>query len=818
MINPTMGRPLEILLVEDNPGDARLIQEMLAEAAAQEISADFKMTLVARLSQAVAVLEQQLFDLILLDLSLPDSYGLETLYRILETSPELPVVVMSGLGDQTLALEAVKAGAQDYLMKGRVDKYSLPRAILYAIERKRSEEALRRRQKEMHRRNRELALLNQIIAALAADLEPPAILEIAGRELALIFDLPHATATLLDEAGAMATIVTEYRAIEGPGSVGLSFPVAEDPTFHYLRQDKAPLVADQAQQDQRLASIHTLLKQRYVISMLVLPLIIEGEVVGSLSLETFEPHTFSPEEINLARSVAGQVAGAMARARLTQTQQRLVAAIEQVTENIMITDIHGKIIYVNPAFERLTGYSPAEVLGQNPRMLGSGRQKPEFYREMWATISAGKIWQGRLTNRKKDGSLYIEDMTVTPVRDQEGVIINYVGVKRDVTRELQLEEQYHQAQKLEALGRLTGGIAHDFNNLLTAIIGFAELAYSEYSPDDPKQELMDKVLNSSRRAADLVRQLLIFSRKQVVELRLLNLNEIVSESNKMLERIIGEDVELRTYLASGLWPVKIDSTQMVQIILNLAVNARDAMPEGGQLTIETANIVLDEAYMATQLKAQPGEYVLLALSDTGVGMNKAVQDRIFEPFFTTKGTSKGTGLGLATIYGIVEQSKGSIWVYSEEGRGTTFKIYLPRATAEASLPAAAPAMEKISTGHETILLVEDNESVRSLFANVLEAQGYTMLTAADGQAALHLVESQTGPIDLLLSDIVMPHLNGKLLAEQLSQIYPDLKIIFMSGYTDQTVGDLPPEASFMQKPFSPMVLLRRVRQVLDRTF
>jgi nitrogen-specific signal transduction histidine kinase/CheY-like chemotaxis protein len=409
-------------------------------------------------------------------------------------------------------------------------------------------------------------------------------------------------------------------------------------------------------------------------------------------------------------------------------------------------------------------------------------------------------------------------MTITPVRDHEGSIINYVAVKRDVTRELQLEEQYHQAQKLEALGRLTGGIAHDFNNLLTAIIGFAELAYDEYSPDDPKQELMDKVLNSSRRAADLVRQLLIFSRKQIIEPRLLNLNEIVSESNKMLERIIGEDVELRTNLAPDLWPIEMDPSQVIQIIMNLAVNARDAMPEGGQLTIETANMVLDETYTATHLKTQLGEYVLLALSDTGVGMNKAVQDHIFEPFFTTKETGKGTGLGLATIHGIVEQSKGTIWVYSEEGRGTTFKIYLPRATAEALLPTAAPAIEKISTGHETILLVEDNEGVRTLFSNVLEAQGYTVLMAADGQAALRLVKSQAGPIDLLLSDIVMPRLNGKLLAEQLSQIYPDLKIIFMSGYTDQTLGDLPPEASFMQKPFSPMVLLRMVRQVLDRTF
>lgn len=634
---------IRILLIEDNPGDARLIKEMLSEASRQGALDQFEVSHVERLQQAITALDRGVFDFVLLDLSLPDSNGLETIRPILALRPELPLVVMSGLGDQILALEAVKAGAQDYLVKGRFDDYSLPRSIQYAIERKRAEEALK---------------------------------------------------------------------------------------------------------------------------------------------------------------------------QLVQTHQRLVTAIEQVTENILITDIEGKIVYVNPGFERLTGYSRAEVLGQAFDILG-GEQKSDVYREIRATIGAGEVWRGRLTNRKKGGSLYIEDTTITPVRDQAGLITNYVAVKRDVTRELQLEEQYHQAQKLEAVGQLTGGIAHDFNNLLTAIIGFAELAYLQYPAGDPKQELLDKVLHSSQRAADLVRQLLVFSRKQVVESKVLNLNESITELNKLLERVIGEDIELKTRLASDLRPVKMDPSQVAQIIVNLAVNARDAMPEGGKLVIETANIILDEEFVATSLKIQPGEYVVLSVSDTGVGMSKEIQAHIFEPFFTTKEVDRGTGLGLATIYSIVEQSQGTIWVYSQEGQGTTFKIYLPQASGVASRPVSTQSQEQMPAGSETILLVEDNEGVRTLFSSVLQAQGYNVITAADGRTALQLVRDQVQPIHLLVTDIIMPYLNGKLLAEQLAQLYPDLKIIFMSGYTDNTVGELPPEVSFLQKPFSPVSLVHKVRQVLD---
>jgi PAS domain S-box-containing protein len=705
-------------------------------------------------------------------LSLPDSYGLATIQPILELKPELPLVAMSGLGDQALALEVVKAGAQDYLVKGRIDDYSLPRAIQYAIERKRTERALRQ----------------------------------SEEKLRLLFDILPVGISILDQERNMLQFNPALEKILDISREGL----LQKKYIHrrYLDADGQEISLRQ------LPSIQAIEKQQNIYDIEVGVVKEDGETIWT-NINAVPVDFPDWKVVMTTTDITKRKQAEEALKQLVQTHQRLVTAIEQVTENIMITDIQGKIVYVNPGFERLTGYSRAEVIGQTPRLLKSGKQDPNFYRELWATITAGQVWQGRLTNQKKDGTAYVEEMTITPVRDQAGVITNYVAVKRDVTRELQLEEQYRQAQKLEAIGRLTGGVAHDFNNLLTAIIGFAELAYLQYPAGDPQQELLDKVLHSSQRAADLVRQLLVFSRKQAVEARILNLNESITELNKMLGRIIGEDIVLRTILAPDLWLVRMDPSQMVQIIVNLVVNARDAMPEGGKLVVETANIVWDEAFLATHLKVQPGEYVLLNVSDTGLGMSQEVQTRIFEPFFTTKGVDKGTGLGLATIYSIVEQSRGTIQVYSEEGQGTTFKIYLPRANVMVSRPVLTQEKEEMPTGSETILLVEDNESVRTLFSSTLQAQGYNVISAADGHFALKWTEDQSQSIHLLVTDIVMPHLNGKLLAEQLAQRYPDLKIIFMSGYTDNILGDLSPHISFLQKPFSPITLVHKVRQVLD---
>jgi PAS domain S-box-containing protein len=501
-----------------------------------------------------------------------------------------------------------------------------------------------------------------------------------------------------------------------------------------------------------------------------------------------------------------------------EERRRLSAAIEQTAESVLITDTKGFLVYVNPAFERVTGYSRAEAIGQTPRILNSGEQDGAFYQKLWDTITAGKVWQGRLVNKKKDGTLYTDEITITPVRDESGAIVNYVSVQRDVTHELELEEQYHQAQKMDAVGKLTGGIAHDFNNLLTAINGFAELMQHRLEPDDPLQNMVGNILHSGQRAADLTGQLLAFSRKQMIKPKILNLNTIVADMDKMLQRIIGEDIELKTIPSPDLWPVKVDPAQIEQIIVNLAVNARDAMPGGGQLTVETENVVLDEARIASHLETQPGEYVQLAVSDTGFGMNQEVQTRIFEPFFTTKETGKGTGLGLATVFGIVKQNSGDIWVYSEEGHGTVFKIFLPR--AEEAIPAPPPydPIGDLPRGTETILVVEDELAVRELAVQTLQAQGYTVLQAADGQEALDLIPAHNAKIHLVFTDVVMPQMDGKELANRFKGIHPNCKVLFSSGYTDDAIahhGVLDPDVAFIQKPFSPTALTHKVREVLD---
>jgi PAS domain S-box-containing protein len=676
----------------------------------------------------------------------------------------------------------------------------------------------RQAEEEIRRRNKELELLNAIIAASAAGLEPEGVLEIACRSLARAFDVPQASAVLLNEDKTAGVVAAEYRVKNRPGALGQTIPIDDSPPFQYLLSRKTPLAVDDVQNDPRLAPVHDLIHQSGLVSMLILPLTIEGEVVGGLSLETIEPRHFSPGEISLAWNVADQVTGVLARGRLAQTHQRLITAIEQSVESVIITDTKGVILYVNPAFERVSGYSRAEAIGQTPRLLKSGKHDAAFYQNLWGTITAGQVWRGRLINKKKNGTLYTDEATITPVRNKRGEIVNFVAVQRDVTRELQLEEQYHQAQKMEAIGRLTGGIAHDFNNLLTAINGFAELLHMRLPLNDPHRKLAGNILNSGQRATGLVKQLLAFSRKQIVEPKVLDLNEVVANMDKMLRRIIGEDLEMITLLASDLWPVKVDPAQIEQVIINLAVNARDAMPEGGRLTIETANVILDDNYVAAHLEAQPDEQVLLAINDTGSGMSDEVQARIFEPFFTTKEQGKGTGLGLATVFGIVKQSGGDIRVYSEEGQGTTFKIYLPRAEEASPASIRSDQTDDIPRGTETVLLAEDEAAVRNLVAEMLRAQGYTVLEADNGEAGLRLAQEYKETIQLLLTDVIMPQMGGKELAERLSATRPEIKVLFVSGYTDNAIvhkGVLDPEVAFIQKPFSAVALARKVRAVLD---
>jgi len=497
--------------------------------------------------------------------------------------------------------------------------------------------------------------------------------------------------------------------------------------------------------------------------------------------------------------------------------RRLAAAVEQTADSIVITDPRGTIEYVNPAFERITGYSRQEALGQNPRILKSRQNDPAIYQDLWKTILGGGVWTGQLVNRKKDGTEFNERVTISAVHDEAGKIVNFIAVKQDTTAQVKLEEQLRQSQKLEAIGQLAGGVAHDFNNLLTVIGGYSSILLSKLPPDSPYLSSVEEIKKAGDRAGALTRQLLAFSRKQILQPKILDLNAVVTDLGKMVRRLIGEDIDLLTKTSSAVGKVRADPGQLEQVLINLIVNARDAMPTGGKLTIQTSNVTLSRE-LAHRHDLQPGAYVMLAVSDNGCGMDAALQARIFDPFFTTKASGKGTGLGLATVYGIVKQSGGNISVYSEPGKGTTFKIYLPRVDQDAETAEGEAELQVIPSGSETVLIVEDEDQVRAILKQVLEDQGYQVLAAANGAEALAISENLDLAINLMITDVVMPHMSGRELAERMKELRPDLPVLFMSGYTDDAMvhhGLLDEKLNFIQKPFDSAGVARKVREVLD---
>jgi PAS domain S-box-containing protein len=622
------------------------------------------------------------------------------------------------------------------------------------------------------------------------------------------------------------------------------------------------------------------------------------------------------------------------------------AALEAAANAIVITDREGRITWANPAFTRLTGWEAAEILGQNPRILKSGQHPPAFYEDLWRTIRSGRVWRGEMVNRRRDGSPYFEEQTITPVRDREnGEITHFVGIKVDVTERRQsreallqserryrtlaeaahdhifivdragqvqyvntagaaslglrpedvsqkqleelfpaevakefrdnvdrvvasgedvyveertvaggreawmgtwlaplkseggeveavvgvsrdltehrsLERQVQQSQKMEAIGLLARGVAHDFNNLLSVVGGYSELALKRLPEGDPLRRNLMAISQASRRAADLTRQLLALSRQQVVAPTVLDLDDVVKGMEEMLRRLIPEDIDLGVVPKAGKARVKADRGQIDQLVMNLVVNARDAMPEGGRLLIETAEIELDDVYCRSHVGARPGPHVMLAVSDTGSGMDPETQSHIFEPFFTTKEAGRGTGLGLSTVYGIVKQAGGSVFVYSEPGRGSVFKLFLPRVDEELPLQTrpAPSAGDSVRGGTETILLVEDEEALRTLTCEVLESFGYAVLPACGGAEALAQSERHSGPHELMISDMVMPGVNGQELAFRLAQTRPRTRVLFVSGYAEEGAQRQGPDGervSFLQKPFTSEALGRRVREILD---
>ncbi len=755
-----------VLVIEDNAADFRLLQEALFEVGAFGI----QLTSASLLSAAIAKLKKEHFAVAILDLSLPDTDGLEGLQEIQRVAPDLPVVVLTGRDDSELAVKAVRAGAQDYLVKGRVDGHLLVRAMRYAEERKRNLLEL------SHSEERFRSLLENaldIIAIIGLEgtvrYASPSVERVLGY---CPFDVATTSVASMIHADDMDSMASAYHAV---------------------------LAGTTARAECRVRH----LDGRWRVL----------EVIGRRVLD----HAAVPGIIVNARDITERNE---AEERIRDSNDRLKGVIDASPLAIFTVNLDGRVLGWNKAAEAIFGWSEEEVLGAELPVAKAeaGVEFHELLRQGGEGRSHISV-ESRFTC--KDGRVIDVNIWSSPLTNQSGQVTGMVSVVADITERRRLEEQFRQAQKMEAVGRLAGGVAHDFNNLLTVITGYSQLA-SNHLPEDcsaAKVDL-DEVMGAAERAAALTKQLLTLSRRHVVATAIIDLNTVVVEVGRMLHRVLGEDIHLVTGLSPALKKIRADRGQLEMVLLNMAINARDAMPGGGRLTIETDNVELDCADIPQRrVSGMSGSCVMLAISDDGTGMDAYTQAHLFEPFFTTKETGKGTGFGLSTSYGIVRQHGGDIWVYSEQGVGTTFKIYLPVDGESAEGETPKRRSERRPTGTESILIIEDEPSVAGVMRETLELQGYRVLLATEPGQALQIAADPSLNIDLLLSDMVLQSVHGVDLARQIGMLRPGIKVLFVSGYTGAAPAGQPfmePGVAFLQKPFAPEVLAQKVREVLDQ--
>jgi len=690
---------------------------------------------------------------------------------------------------------------------------------------------IQERTAELAQVNEAMALADEVARIITSTLDIDQVYEKFALELKKLVYFDRLHINTIDHGAGVFTVkylVGEVRPGRPPGR---SKPLEGSRTQHVMETAKT-LVQSYITGESRFPGDLDDAKAGLRSGILV-PLITKGQVVGAITARSREANVYGPREQAILERLASQIAPALENARLYEETQaekertaatlaQLEAVLETAGEGIVAADSSGKIVMVNEAVQDIWGYGAEELIGESLECLIPEKYRPahragfERYSQTGVSSVLGKRLE--LEGVRKDGSIFPLEIHITEANIGERVL--FTAAVRDITDRKHLEEQLSQAQKMEIVGQLAGGVAHDFNNLLTAIMGYSQMSLKAAPPGSPMSSHLEEVMKASERAANLTGQLLSFSRRQVIEPKVIDLNDLIINTDKMLRRLIGDDIELVTLPANDLGLVKADPGQIEQVLMNLAVNARDAMPKGGKLSIETANVTLDAEYARQHGDASPVRHVMLAVSDTGMGMSEEVQEHIFEPFFTTKEVGKGTGLGLATCYGIVQQSGGHIEVSSEPGRGASFKVYLP-VTEETY--AAQPKMVDSSIspqGKETVLLAEDEPLVRSMVATVLRNQGYMVLEASNGEEALRMVQKHGGEgIELLLTDVVMPQMGGPELAEQLRATHPGIKVLFTSGYVGDSVsehGNLPTGTEFLAKPYMPDALAVKVREVLDQ--
>jgi two-component system cell cycle sensor histidine kinase/response regulator CckA len=767
---------LRLLLLEDNEPDAYLILHTMKDA-----EPGIRIDRAATRRQFTELLAAHDYDLVLADYRLPDWTGMDALRELRRLGFDMPLIIVTGeLGDEH-AVECVKGGAADYVLKTRT-LARLPLAVRRAVEEKRSKDVSRRSLQTVERAQRERQEHEERFLQLADNID----------ELFFVMDARHKKTLYINPA---------YEQIWGRSCQSL--------------YDDPQSFVDAVPADDRVRLLEYMGR------------IERGEQPGKVEYRVVQPNgnvrwlLAHAVPIRNAQGEVYRIAGVAlditesrgAQLALSESAERY-RKLTDATFDAVVVSQDGILKEMNAGYIEMFGYNVEELLGRPITDLVAEKSREEVERRYRENIDGTY----EVLGRRKDGKhLFLE---VTARTHDIGGRPARITALRDMTEKRTLENQFRQAQKMEAVGRLAGGIAHDFNNLLTVIMSYTDMLSEGFAPKDPRGDDLNEIRKAAITASSLTRQLLAFSRQQVIEPRVVNLNDVVSSSQKMLQRLIGEDVELATTLTDEVVTVLIDPGQLEQVIMNLAVNARDAMPKGGKLTIETADPIMDAEYAKDHWPSQAGHFAMLAVTDTGSGMDEVTRAQIFEPFFTTKEIGKGTGLGLSTVYAIVKQSNGFIWVYSEPGFGTTFKIYLPLVDEPAVKYGAPAELSPPPTGTETVLLAEDAAAVRVAARQILERAGYTVLEAPTGKDALIIASKRQAPIHLLLTDVVMPEMSGRDLAEQFAEFRPASKVLYMSGYTNDAIvrhGILQPGIAYLQKPFSPEALARKVREVLDGT-
>jgi two-component system, cell cycle sensor histidine kinase and response regulator CckA len=768
-----MEKPLRVLMAEDSEDDALLIMHELRREGYDPV-----FERVDTSEAMKAALTRGAWDIVLSDHSMPQFNSLLALQVLRDSGMDLPFIIVSGKIGEEAAVAAMKAGASDYIMKDNLARLApaIDRALRGAEVRREHKRAVEALQKS-EQRFKELA-----------DLLPQTVFE-------------------LDEKGNLT--FANHKAFE---------------TFGYTKDDFAKvlnvlqMVGPGDRERVRVNTRRILSGEKVIDNEYVLQRKDGSAFFGIISSSPIEG---KKGRTGLRGIITDITDRKKAEEALRESEEALRVFLNANVDAAILIDAQGTVLVANESLLKRLDRPIDEIIGSCLYHLlpeeDIVRQRKTHIEEV---IRTGKPVRFEDMRRGRNYETF-----AYPVFDREGHVTKIAILGFDITERkrleqemLNLQEQFRQAQKMEAIGQLAGGIAHDFNNLLTVIQGYSQLSLMDLGEDSSLRENIEEIKQAAEKAANLTRQLLAFSRRQVLEMKVLDLNSIVKDLEKMLRRVIGEDIELFMLLSEDSGRVRVDRGQIEQVLLNLAVNARDAMPSGGKLIIETAKVELDEAYSRNHVSVKPGPHLMLSITDTGIGMSPEVMKQIFEPFFTTKERGKGTGLGLSTVYGIVKQSEGNIWVYSEPGKGTTFKVYLPQIDGALEEVSPKKVKKELPGGGETILVVEDEEIVRKLTVKLLRQHGYRVLEIRQWEEALTLCEESRDPIHLILTDVVMPEVSGPQLMEQLRQVRQDFKVIYMSGYADHAIvklGILDQGISFLQKPFSQDSLLHKIRDVLD---